>query len=328
MVMYGHTPVLLKETLDVLSKVQEPALMIDATLGLAGHAIAFLEHFPRLSLIGVDADASMLEEAEKRLFAYKERCTLVHQFFDEFFLNFNKGGQKADIILFDLGVSMVHFKEARRGFSLMEDEVLDMRLNTTTGRTALQLIEMSTERGLVHMLRLYGEEQFAVPIARAIIKARDNHELRTARELAELVKQTVPARLRYGKIHPATKTFQALRIAVNDELGRVERALDQAIHALSKHGCIGVISFHSLEDRIVKQTFMKYVEKKSVNKYAEQKSSKTLQKTPISPMGAQTNLDKVELELLVKKPITASHEEVKQNPASRSAKLRAVMRKG
>lgn len=328
MVMYGHTAVLLQETLDVLSKVQEPVLMIDATLGLAGHSIAFLEHFPRMSFIGVDADASMLEKAEKRLFAYKERCTLVHQFFDDFFVNFSKGGQKADIILFDLGVSMVHFKEARRGFSLMEDEVLDMRLNTKTGRTALQIIEMSTERDLVQILRQYGEEQFAVPIARAIIRARDNHELRTARELAELVKQTVPARLRHGKIHPATKTFQALRIAVNDELGRVARALDPALHVLANHGCIGVISFHSLEDRIVKQAFMKYIEKKSVNKYADQKSSKIMQNTPISPMEAQANAEMVKLELLVKKPIIASHEEVKQNPASRSAKLRAAMRIG
>jgi len=302
--------------------------MIDATLGLAGHSIAFLEKYPGLQLIGVDADASMLEEAEKRLYPYKNRCTLVHQFFDDFFINFSKGGQKADIILFDLGVSMVHFKEARRGFGLMEDETLDMRLNAETGRTALELLEMSSERDLVRILKQYGEEQYAVPIARAIIRARDAHELKTAKELAELVKQIVPARVRYGKIHPATKTFQALRIAVNDELGRIERALEPALRTLAPLGCIGVISFHSLEDRIVKQTFARYVQKKSVNKYADQKSSKIAQKTPISSIDAHRESNLLALELLVKKPVIASQEETRQNPASRSAKLRAARRIG
>ncbi len=328
MVMYGHTSVLLQESLTLLSVPHEPVLMIDATLGLAGHSIAFLEKYPGLQLIGVDADASMLEEAEKRLYPYKNRCTLVHQFFDDFFINFSKGGQKADIILFDLGVSMVHFKEARRGFGLMEDETLDMRLNAETGRTALELLEMSSERDLVRILKQYGEEQYAVPIARAIIRARDAHELKTAKELAELVKQIVPARVRYGKIHPATKTFQALRIAVNDELGRIERALEPALRTLAPLGCIGVISFHSLEDRIVKQTFARYVQKKSVNKYADQKSSKIAQKTPISSIDAHRESNLLALELLVKKPVIASQEETRQNPASRSAKLRAARRIG
>lgn len=328
MVMYGHTSVLLKESLMLLAVPHEPKLMIDATLGLAGHSIAFLEKYPGLQLIGVDADASMLNEAEKRLYPYKNRCTLVHQFFDDFFINFSKGGQKADIILFDLGVSMVHFKEARRGFGLMEDEALDMRLNTETGRTALVVLEMSTERDLVRMLKQYGEEQYAVSIARAIVKARDAHELKTARDLAELVKRTVPARVRYGKIHPATKTFQALRIAVNDELGRITRALEPALFSLAPLGCIGAISFHSLEDRIVKQTLSRYVQKKSVNKYANQKSSNLVQKTPISSVDACSESGMLALELLVKKPIVASQEEIQQNPASRSAKLRAARRIG
>ncbi len=328
MVMYGHTSVLLQESLTLLSVPHEPVLMIDATLGLAGHSIAFLEKYPGLQLIGIDADASMLEEAEKRLYPYKNRCTLVHQFFDDFFINFSKGGQKADIILFDLGVSMVHFKEARRGFGLMEDEILDMRLNAKTGRTALDLIEMSSERDLVRILKQYGEEQYAATIARAIVRARDAHELKTARDLADLVKRTVPARVRYGKIHPATKTFQALRIAVNDELGRIERALEPALYSLAPSGCIGVISFHSLEDRIVKQTFMRYVQKKSVNKYADQKSSKSVLKTPISSVDVHSDSSMLSLELLVKKPISACQEEVRQNPASRSAKLRAARRIG
>lgn len=328
MEMYGHTSVLLQESLKLLSVSHEPILMIDATLGLAGHSIAFLEKYPGLRLIGVDADALMLEEAEKRLYPYKNRCTLVHQFFDDFFINFSKGGQKADIILFDLGVSMVHFKGARRGFGLMEEETLDMRLNTKTGRTALDLLEMSSERDLVRILKQYGEEQYAVPIARAIIRARDTQALKTARNLAELVKQTVPARLRYGKIHPATKTFQALRIAVNDELGRIARALDPALHTLALLGCIGVISFHSLEDRIVKQTFSRYVQKKSINKYADQKSSKIVQKTPIALVDTHSDSNMLSLELLVKKPVIASEEETRQNPASRSAKLRAARRIG
>lgn len=326
MVVYGHVSVLLKETLELLLTDGEPALMIDATLGLAGHSIAFLEKYPELNLIGVDADQAMLAQAEKRLFPYKDRCTLVHGFFDEFFINFAKGGQKADIVLFDLGVSMVHFKEARRGFGLMEDEELDMRLNTQTGRTALDLIATANERELAGLLRQYGEEPFAFQIARAIVRARNEKTLRTARDLSELVKNTVPPRVRYGKVHPATRTFQALRIAVNGELERVERALEPAICSLKDRGVIGVISFHSLEDRIVKQSFMRHVVQKKVNKYAPQKASKTEEKAPISYSSGDKVFSGVRLELLTKKPVVAGAEELAGNPASRSAKLRVARR--
>lgn len=287
--------------------------MVDATLGLAGHSIAFLERYPELSLMGVDADSEVQKTAEEKLGPYQGRVSLWHGYFDEFFNGWKKEGKKAGIILFDFGLSMYHFRESKRGFSMHDEEDLDMRLNQRTGRTASAMIAEMDARQLAGIIRDYGEEPFAWKIAQAIVRERGR--IQSSRELAELIKETVPGKYRHGRIHPATRTFQALRILVNDELGRIERALDDAIACLEEGGVIGAISFHSLEDRIVKHKFRQYELKNEKAGYSRQ------QEEPIPRIEGGACL-----KLITKKPLLPGDDEVRINPASRSAKFRAARR--
>lgn len=287
--------------------------MVDATLGEGGHAEAFLKRYPGLSYIGVDADATMQERARERLMDFGERVRYVNAFYDDFFEEYREGTEKPGIILFDLGMSMFHFRESGRGFSFHDDEALDMRLDPRTGRTASDLVNSLDERALAKLLRDYGEEPFPGRIASAIVRERSRVRIGTAGRLAEIVRQACPGRFRDTRIHPATRTFQALRIAVNDELGRIERALFMAVDCLIPGGIIAFISFHSLEDRIVKLAFRSLAKPAS----EEEAAFKARYSQPIY----RKTEDPV-LELVFRKPIIPGADEVARNPASRSAKLR------
>lgn len=320
-----HVSVMLEETLRELVPAVKAPLMVDATLGLAGHSVAFLERYPGLRLIGVDADSEVQAIARARLLPYGGRVRLVNSYFDVFFKAFRAGlegsvegendygRQRPDIILFDFGVSMFHFREARRGFSLQSDQILDMRLDTGTGRSASELVNELDVPELAKVFERYGEEPFAWRIAQAIGRERSVSAIDSTTRLADIVKAAVPGKARYGRIHPATRVFQALRIAVNDELGRIERALDDAIECLAPGGVLGAISFHSLEDRIVKNAFRDRAVRARRDKYRDEPDS------PIPLTGAKRGL------LIVnKRPFEASDSEVAANPASRSAKFRVA----
>ena len=315
-----HVPVLLEEVLSHLVPAREDGLMVDATLGEGGHADAFLSRYPRLRYVGVDADADIQARARKRLAPYGDRVRFAHGYYDDFFREYRKNVEEGSeerpgLILFDLGVSMYHFRESGRGFSLQGDEPLDMRLDRTTGRTASDLVNELDERSLEKIFRDYGEEPFSGRIARTIVEERGKSPVASSCRLAEIIRRAVPQKFRYGRIHPATRCFQALRIAVNDELGRAERALSDAVGILEYDGIIGVISFHSLEDRIVKNTF------RSLSRREEK--TEDFMPTPLSPI---PRIREPVLELIVKKPITPSARELAENSASRSAKLRVARR--
>lgn len=321
----GHVSVMLEETLRELVPGGKAPLMVDATLGLAGHSVAFLERYPELKLVGVDADSEVQAIARARLVPYEDRVRLVNMFFDVFFKAFRAGvegpvdgeadfgRERPDIILFDFGVSMFHFRESRRGFSLQSDQELDMRLDPGTGRPASELVNELDVRELATVFKRYGEEPFAWRIAQAIGRERAVSSIESTGRLASIVKAAVPAKARYGRIHPATRVFQALRIAVNDELGRIERALDDAIECLAPGGVVGAISFHSLEDRIVKNIFRERAVRARRDKYRDTPD------TPIPLLGAKRGLLVVS-----KRPFEASDDEVAANPASRSAKFRVA----
>lgn len=279
--------------------VLEPApgkTIVDCTVGLGGHAEAVAERIrPGGRLIGIDRDAQALEIAQKRLKGSGETdILLMHGSFDELDAIFERLGiKKADGFLFDLGVSSLQLDKPERGFSFRHDAPLDMRMDPAAETTAAVIVNRSSEAELDRILENYGEERFHRRIARAITEERKKKPIETTGRLVEVILRAVPYKARHGKVHIATRTFQALRIAVNDELKRLERALDEAIGFLNPSGVICVISYHSLEDRIVK------------NKFREAKAKGTL-------------------EILYKKPVVPEEEEIGENPRSRSAKLRAA----
>ena len=315
-----HVPVLLEEVLARLIPPREDGLMVDATLGEGGHAEAFLSRYPRLRYLGVDADDEIQAKARKRLAPYGDRIRFARAYYDVFFGEFRKEveegrEERPGLILFDLGVSMFHFRESGRGFSLQGEEPLDMRLDRTTGRTAADLVNGLDRPELERIFRDFGEESFSGRIARVIVEERGGHPFATSSRLAETIRRAVPGKFRHGRIHPATRCFQALRIAVNDELGRAERALLDAAVSLEVGGLLGVISFHSLEDRIVKTLF------RSLSRTSEPEEG--LKPGPVAPIPkGRGSL----LELVTKKPIIPSQGETVANPASRSAKLRVARR--
>jgi 16S rRNA (cytosine1402-N4)-methyltransferase len=301
--------VLLEAVLELLEPPAGQSLLVDATLGEGGHAEAFLARFRGLTVYGVDKDEEILERARIRLRRFAGRVELFHRSFAEFFEQFGElATRRPDRILLDLGVSMFHFQASGRGFSFRLDEPLDMRLDRSRGLTAAELLNGSAEGELVRILREYGEEPGARGIARAIVRARAKASITRSSELAELVRRSVPSKARYGRIHPATRTFQALRIAVNGELDELARALPAALAALAPGGRMGVIAFHSLEDRRVKRFFQERA-----------RPCTCPPDTPICQCGGRR-----ELEILTRKPVTPDQGEREANPASRSAKLRVA----
>ena len=307
-----HTPVLLNECLEYLSPVGEAfeknAVMIDSTLGEGGHSFNFLSKYENLKIIGLDADKVIQAKARERLACFGERMNFFNGWFNDFYANYPSEYEKPDLILFDLGISVFHYEKSDRGFSFRYDEKLDMRLNAESEKSAAELVNELSETELADMIYLYGEEKLSRRIAKAIVDARSGGKIESSKALAEIIWNCVPANYRYGQIHPATRTFQALRIAVNSELKRLPKALSDAFACLKVGGKMGVITFHSLEDRIVKNYF------------------RNLGKQCVCPPevaicrcgGSEC------AEIITRKPICPTEEEIKANSPSRSAKLRVI----
>jgi len=254
-----HVPVLLERVTELLAPAcaADGAVLVDATLGLAGHALALLGAHPGLRLIGLDRDPEARAEAARRIEAagHTARATLVPAVFDELPDVLERLGiDEVQAVLFDLGVSSLQLDRNDRGFSYSADAPLDMRMDPTAPRTAADVVNTYPAAELARVLRVYGEERFASRIAKAIERERAREPFTRTGRLADLVRESIPAATRRTGGHPAKRTFQALRIEVNDELGALTRALPAAIEALAVGGRIAVITFHSLEDRIVKQT--------------------------------------------------------------------------
>lgn len=309
-----HTPVLLQECLDYLSPVGElfekNALMIDSTLGEGGHSFAFLSKFPGLHIIGLDADKNIQARARERLSLFGERMNFFNGWFNDFYENYDMSGERPDLILFDLGISVYHYEKSGRGFSFRHDEPLDMRLNASEGESAGDIVNSWKEDELANMIYLYSDEKMSRRIAKAIVEARMGGKITSSKALAEIIWNAVPANYRYGQIHPATRTFQALRIAVNSELRRLPKALHSAFNVLKDGGKMGVITFHSLEDRIVKSAF-----KKAENPCTCPPSF------PVCVCG-KVSQGKV----ITNKPILPGEEELERNSRAKSAKLRIFER--
>lgn len=307
-----HTPVLLRECLDFLSPVGEPyeknAFMIDSTLGEGGHTNAFLSKYPELKICGVDADSVIQQRAKERLSCFGDRIRFFNGWFNDFYSSYPAEMPKPDLILFDLGISVFHYEKSNRGFSFRYDETLDMRLNENGTVSAFDIVNSYSEKDLADLIFLYGEEKLSRRIASAIVEARSVSEISSSKSLAEIIYNCVPEKYRHGAIHPATRTFQALRIAANDELGHLPKALFDAFNCLNAGGKMGVITFHSLEDRIVKK-FFRNLGKECVcpPEFAECRCG-----------GKQC------AEILTRKPVCPGEEEIKVNSPSRSAKLRVV----
>ncbi len=304
-----HYSVLYREVLEFLAPEKEDSLFLDGTLGEGGHSLRMLEKYPTLKQIGLDADPVMLERARQRLIEYASRVDLRNVWFNQFLADYPAELKRPDRMLFDLGISVYHYEGTGRGFSFRKDEKLDMRLNPNLGLSAYEVVNDYSQKDLQDIFSLYGEEKYSGRIARVIVESREKEKIETTEQLANLIRGAVPAEARYGHIHPATQVFQAIRIEVNGELDRLKEMLESAYRVLECGGLLGVITFHSLEDRLVKNFFSEKHKKnrRSVNKYAIQKEE-----------------DLPFAELLFKKPISASELEVSENPPSRSARLRVI----
>ncbi len=301
---FRHVSVLLSEV--VAGVAPRPGgRYIDATLGGGGHALAIIaSSSPDGRLLGIDADTEALAAARARLGPYAERATLAHgNFGDIGAIAREHGFDTVDGIVFDLGVSSYQLDTAERGFSFMADAPLDMRLDQTSGQTAADLVNELDEGELADIIYRYGEDHASRRIARMIVEARRKERIETTGQLAEIVTRALGGRK--GKIHPATRTFQGLRIAVNHELDRLEAALPQAVELLAPGGRLAVISFHSLEDRIVKLFFRAEAGRPTF----EQREQGVEERPP-------------RLRIVTNKPIVASADEERSNARSRSAKLR------
>jgi len=303
-----HTSVLLKECLEMLAPDRKDSLLVDGTLGEGGHTEAFLTAFPDLRVIGIDADVRIQARARERLAPFGDRVMFYPGWSDVFFREYPRDEKQPDRILIDLGISLFHYEKSGRGFSFRADEPLDMRLDPTEGEGAADIVNRMRENELADLIYQYGEEQYSRRIARAICEMRRTAPFATAKALAECVFTAVPAGYRHGRIHPATKTFQALRIAVNNELERLPRLLGLALDTLAPGGKLGVITFHSLEDRIVKNYFRD-----------KSKACTCPPEVPICKCGGKPTV-----ELLTRKALSASDEEIATNSPSRSARLRVV----
>lgn len=303
-----HTPVLKAQVVTHLAPANEKGLLIDATLGEGGHAELFLESFPEIRILGIDADASILEQAKRRLNRFGDRVLFFNSWFNLFFKDYPEEFGRPDSILFDLGISLFHFDTAERGFSFNKNGPLDMRLEQTLEISAADIVNHYPEDELANLLYEYGEERYSRRIAKAIVTERDRASITSTDDLKRIVWKAVPDSYRHRRLHPATKTFQALRIAVNGELARLQSALRYAFRILKPQGRMGVISFHSLEDRMVKQ-FFKH----------KSRSCTCPPEWPVCRCGGEP-LGR----LITKKPLEPTQEEVSANKASRSAKLRVI----
>ncbi|MGI8788968.1 MAG: 16S rRNA (cytosine(1402)-N(4))-methyltransferase RsmH [Pyrinomonadaceae bacterium] len=306
-----HKSVLLAETVKLL-KPQAGEIYLDATLGLGGHTEKILSDFGETRVLGVDQDFEAIEIAKRRLKKFGERVEIFHRNFSEIKqVLANAQVEKVDGIVADLGVSSLQFDSATRGFSFRFDAPLDMRMNADSdAETAAELLRTLSEFEIARIIYEYGEERLSRRIARRIVEKRERGEsVETTKQLAELIERAI-GRGRKDKIHPATRTFQALRIAVNGELEILEKFIRDGVEILKKGGRFVVITFHSLEDRIVKQTFQKLAGKCFCPP-----------RLPQCVCGARR-----EIEILTRKPVVAGEDELNENPRARSAKLRACLK--
>jgi 16S rRNA (cytosine1402-N4)-methyltransferase len=305
-----HIPVLLNEIIENL-EIKADGVYVDATLGGAGHSYHILKKLKNAGhLYGFDQDETALETSRQRLLSLSQNHTLIHSNFLFVKEELEKRGiNRVDGIIFDLGVSSFQLDIPERGFSYQHDAPLDMRMNQKQGLTAEQVVNTYELNALTKVIRDYGEEKFAYQIAKKIIEARSINKIKTTKELAEIVKRGMPRSALSEKGHPAKRTFQALRIEVNQELEILKESLEKALKILKPKGRLLVISFHSLEDRIVKELFNEYAKDKPTNRFMP----------PV--LNAKLNY-----RLITKKPIIPSGEEIEVNYRSHSAKLRIIER--
>ncbi len=303
---FHHVSVLLEECLEGLA-IKPDGIYVDGTLGGAGHSSQIVKRLTTGRLIGIDRDPVALKAAGERLAPYADRVTLVHSNFCEIKQVLeNLGIDGVDGILLDLGVSSPQLDDGSRGFSYMADAPLDMRMNNEDSLSAYEVVNTWPQEELKRILYEYGEERYAPRIAEAICRRREEKEIATTLELVDVIRGAMPAAALREKQHPAKRSFQAIRIAVNDELGSVEKVMKDAIPALNPGGRLAIITFHSLEDRIVK------------NGMAE--AAKGCTCPPRLPVCVCGNKPKVKL--ISRKPIVSGDEELERNPRARSAKLR------
>lgn len=308
---FTHRPVMQAEAIGLLG-CRPDGVYVDATVGGGGHALGILRAAGRgARVIGIDRDKDALDAAAVALKDYKADVTLVQ----EDFRNIDSvlrplGVEKADGVLFDLGVSSHQLDAGQRGFSFRHDARLDMRMDARQSKTAHDLVNTLSREELLKIFRVYGEERFSSRIASAIERARRTNPVETTGELKEIVLKAVPKKFHGGRTHPATRVFQALRIAVNDELEGLSEALGKSVFVLRSKGRLVVITYHSLEDRIVKEAFRGYSH-----------PCVCPPRLPVCACGKRPALN-----VLTKKPVLPSDEEVMENPRARSAKLRAAER--
>ena len=305
---FTHRPVLLDECIQALN-IRPDGIYVDGTLGRAGHSREIAKRLTTGRLICVDRDDAALEAAKERLADWMDKVTLVHSNFDHIDAILNDLGLSGvDGMLFDLGVSSPQLDDGSRGFSYMANAPLDMRMDRSEGLTAADVVNTWSQEELRRILFQYGEERCASQIAAAIVRRRGDKPIETTLELVEVIKSAMPAKALREKQHPAKRSFQAIRIAVNDELASVDRMLRGAVPRLNKGGRLAVITFHSLEDRIVKTGLAEFA-----------KGCTCPPDFPVCVCGKTPDV-----KLVNKKPILPTQEEIEENPRARSAKLRVA----
>jgi len=312
-----HIPVALNRCIDLLSPSIEKAIIergvatvVDATLGLGGHTHALLAKYPSAQVIGFDRDLDAIEIARKTVAPFIDRLTIVHKIYDQIpEVLENLGIESIDGVLFDLGVSSMQLDEADRGFAYSQDAPLDMRMDQSQGLTAKEILFTYDRGALIRILRTYGDEKFAPRIVDNIIDAREANNLESTKQLAELIKESIPAPARRTGGNPAKRTFQALRIEVNQELAVLERAIPAAMSVLAPSGRIVVMAYQSLEDKIVKSYFTKAC-------------------TSTTPRGLPVELPNsaAKFEFVITGSESATEEEILENPRAQSMRLRAIER--
>ena len=308
----AHVPVMLTECVEALDAADsvDDAVLVDCTLGLGGHSEALLARYPKARLLGLDRDPEALARSSARLAPFGERFEAVHAVYDELpDVLADRGIRRIHGVLFDLGVSSMQLDMRERGFAYAYDAPLDMRMDQTASLTAFEVVNTYSAGDLTRILRDYGEERFAKRVAQAIVARREREPIARTGELAELVRESIPAATRRTGGHPAKRAFQALRIEVNGELEVLGRAIPRAVDALAVGGRIAVLSYHSLEDRLVKRVLAAGAE------------STAPRGLPIAPPGTEPIL-----RLLTRGAQEPTEEEVAANPRAASAKFRAAER--
>lgn len=305
---FSHRSVLLDECIEGLA-IKSDGIYVDGTCGGGGHSFEIAKRLTTGRLIGIDQDEDAIKAASKRLSVYGDKVTMVRSNFSELSdVCRDLGIERIDGFLIDLGVSSFQLDEAERGFSYSADAPLDMRMDQRKDLSAYDVVNTYSEEALRRILFEYGEEKFSAKIAERIISERSKAPIKTTLELSELIKSAIPAAARNGGHHPAKRSFQAIRIEVNGELDVISPTIDSAVSLLNKGGRIAIITFHSLEDRIVKQTYAKLAEGCVCPK-----------SFPVCVCG-----NRPKIKMITKKPILPSVKELEENPRSRSAKLRVA----